>query len=161
MFPALLEGRDPVSVAVVAASGLVLILLYTAHGLSIRTSVAVLGTLFGIALTALISYLVVGVGNFSGISSDDDFLLAGVTQIRLDGLLLAGIIFASVGVLNDVTVTQAGLGIKRVSTKLFTKRIICFWHENWKRSHCFNGLHTAFYLCRGCITNFVTYYFGR
>ncbi len=51
--------------------------------------------------------LVVGVGNFSGISDDDDFLLAGVTQIRLDGLLLAGIIFASVGVLNDVTVTQA------------------------------------------------------
>ena len=107
MFPALLEGRDPLAVAVVSASGLVLILLYTAHGLSIRTSVAVLGTLFGIALTALISYLVVGVGNFSGISSDDDFLLAGVTQIRLDGLLLAGIIFASVGVLNDVTVTQA------------------------------------------------------
>ena len=107
MFPALLEGRNPLSVAVVSASGLVLILLYTAHGLSIRTSVAVLGTLFGIALTALISYLVVGVGNFSGISSDDDFLLAGVTQIRLDGLLLAGIIFASVGVLNDVTVTQA------------------------------------------------------
>jgi len=107
MFPALLEGRDPLAVAVVAASGLVLILLYTAHGLSIRTSVAVLGTLFGIALTALISYFVVGVGNFSGISNDDDFLLAGVTQIRLDGLLLAGIIFASVGVLNDVTVTQA------------------------------------------------------
>lgn len=107
MFPALLEGRDPLAVAVVAASGLVLILLYTAHGLSIRTSVAVLGTLFGIALTALISYFVVGVGNFSGISDDDDFLLAGVTQIRLDGLLLAGIIFASVGVLNDVTVTQA------------------------------------------------------
>ena len=107
MFPALLEGKDPLAVAVVAASGIVLILLYTAHGLSIKTSVAVLGTLFGIALTATISFLVVGVGNFSGISSDDDFLLAGVTQIRLDGLLLAGIIFASVGVLNDVTVTQA------------------------------------------------------
>lgn len=107
MFPALLEGRDPLSVAVVSASGLVLILLYIAHGLSIRTSVAVLGTLFGISITALISYFVVGIGNFSGISSDDDFLLAGVTQIRLDGLLLAGIIFASVGVLNDVTVTQA------------------------------------------------------
>lgn len=107
MFPALLEGKDPLAVAVVAASGLVLILLYTAHGLSIKTSVAVLGTLFGIMLTAGISFLVVGVGNFSGISSDDDFLLAGVTQIKLDGLLLAGIIFASVGVLNDVTVTQA------------------------------------------------------
>jgi uncharacterized membrane protein len=107
MFPALLEGKSPLAVAVVAASGLVLILLYTAHGLSIRTSVAVLGTLFGIGLTAVISYLVVEFGNFSGISSDDDFLLAGVTQIRLDGLLLAGIIFASVGVLNDVTVTQA------------------------------------------------------
>jgi uncharacterized membrane protein len=107
MFPAILEGKSPLAVAVVAASGLVLILLYTAHGLSIRTSVAVLGTLFGIGLTAVISYLVVGIGNFSGISSDDDFLLAGVTQIRLDGLLLAGIIFASVGVLNDVTVTQA------------------------------------------------------
>ena len=107
MFPALLEGKSPLAVAVVAASGLVLILLYTAHGLSIRSSVAVLGTLFGIGLTAIISYLVVGFGNFSGISSDDDFLLAGVTQIRLDGLLLAGIIFASVGVLNDVTVTQA------------------------------------------------------
>lgn len=107
MFPALLEGKNPLTIAVISASGLVLILLYTAHGLSIRTSVAVLGTLFGIGLTAMISFLVVDFGNFSGISSDDDFLLAGVTQIRLDGLLLAGIIFASVGVLNDVTVTQA------------------------------------------------------
>jgi len=107
LFPAILEGKDPVMVAVVASSGLVLTLLYVAHGLSIKTSVAILGTLFGIFLTAIISYLFVTWGNFSGVSSDEDYFLAGVTNIRLDGLLLAGIIFAAVGVLNDVTVTQA------------------------------------------------------
>lgn len=107
LLPSLLEGKDPLTIAVISSSGLVLFLLYIAHGISIRTSVAVLGTLFGIILTAILSLIVISFGNFSGISSDDDFLLSGVTSIRLDGLLLAGIIFASVGVLNDVTVTQA------------------------------------------------------
>ncbi|MFM1826318.1 MAG: hypothetical protein RLZZ37_953 [Actinomycetota bacterium] len=107
LLPALLEGKDPLTIAVISSCGLVLFLLYIAHGISIRTSVAVLGTLFGIILTAILSTIVIRFGNFSGISSDDDFLLSGVTSIRLDGLLLAGIIFASVGVLNDVTVTQA------------------------------------------------------
>lgn len=107
LLPSLLEGKDPLTIAVISSSGLVLLLLYIAHGISIRTSVAILGTLFGIILTAILSTVVISFGNFSGISSDDDFLLSGVTSIRLDGLLLAGIIFASVGVLNDVTVTQA------------------------------------------------------
>lgn len=107
LLPSLLEGKDPLTIAVISSCGLVLFLLYIAHGISIRTSVAVLGTLFGIILTAILSTIVISFGNFSGISSDDDFLLSGVTAIRLDGLLLAGIIFASVGVLNDVTVTQA------------------------------------------------------
>lgn len=107
LLPSLLEGKDPLTIAVISSCGLVLFLLYIAHGISIRTSVAVLGTLFGIVLTAILSTIVISFGNFSGISSDDDFLLSGVTSIRLDGLLLAGIIFASVGVLNDVTVTQA------------------------------------------------------
>ncbi len=107
LLPSLLEGKNPLTIAIISSSGLVLILLYIAHGISIRTSVAILGTLFGIILTAIFSTIVIYFGNFSGISSDDDFLLSGVTSIRLDGLLLAGIIFASVGVLNDVTVTQA------------------------------------------------------
>lgn len=45
MLPALLEGRSPVAVAVCGSAAILFVVLYLAHGLSIRTSTALLGTL--------------------------------------------------------------------------------------------------------------------
>jgi uncharacterized membrane protein len=82
--------------------------LYLAHGLNAATTVAVLGTLASLLLTALLSVIFVGVSSFTGSGSEEAvFLQISQQQVNLEGLLLASIIIGTLGVLDDVTVTQA------------------------------------------------------
>jgi uncharacterized membrane protein len=107
VLPAILDGRSPVLVAVVGAAAIAYLALYLAHGFNRMTTVALLGTLAALTLTALLSALVVGAANFSGLSSEESSLLTLFEGIDVRGLLLAGIVLGSAGAIDDVTVTQA------------------------------------------------------
>ncbi|MFF1506951.1 YibE/F family protein [Streptomyces sp. NPDC058326] len=107
ILPAILEGANPLVVAVVGSSAIMLIALYMCHGLSARTSVAVLGTLISLLLIGLLGSLFIGWASLSGNTDDNTGLIHGLyPSIDMSGLLLAGIIIGSLGVLDDVTVTQ-------------------------------------------------------
>src|SRR5882757_6835335 len=108
ILPAVLDGRYALAVGVVGGAALMFVVLYVAHGVSVRTTTALLGTLLGLATTALLGSVAVSGFHLSGLGSEDDqYLSAYAGQIQLSGLLLCGIVIASLGVLNDVTVTQA------------------------------------------------------
>ncbi len=107
MLPALLEGRDPLQVAIVGSAAIMFVALYLSHGVSVRTTVALFGTLVSLGLTGALAALFVAVGSFSGLVSEEAiFLSASSAEIDLRGLLLAGILIGALGVLDDVTVTQ-------------------------------------------------------
>ncbi|MGW2560592.1 YibE/F family protein [Streptomyces sp. NPDC001514] len=107
ILPAILQGSNPLVVAVVGASAIMLIALYMCHGLSARTSVAVLGTLISLLLIGLLGSLFIGWAALSGNTDDNTGLIHGLyPNIDMSGLLLAGVIIGSLGVLDDVTVTQ-------------------------------------------------------
>jgi len=108
MLPALVQGESPLWVGLTAAAAIMFVVLYLAHGFSLRTTTALLGTFGGLALTAMIGVVAVDVAHLNGISNDDNQALAQVAgQIDPRGLLTCGIILAGLGVLNDVTITQA------------------------------------------------------
>jgi uncharacterized membrane protein len=107
-FPALLEGRDAVAVALVTSAVVICVVLFVAHGINGRTSTAALGTLVSLALVGGLGAAAVHFTHLTGLGSEDvAYLKVAATRIRLDGLLLAGMVIGSLGVLNDVTVTQA------------------------------------------------------
>ncbi|MET8474064.1 YibE/F family protein [Streptomyces sp. NPDC006422] len=107
ILPAILQGSNPLIVAVVGASAIMLIALYMCHGLSARTSVAVLGTLVSLLLIGLLGSLFIGWAALTGNTDDNTGLIHGLyPDIDMSGLLLAGVIIGSLGVLDDVTVTQ-------------------------------------------------------
>ncbi|MCX4628863.1 MULTISPECIES: YibE/F family protein [unclassified Streptomyces] len=107
ILPAILQGSNPLLVAVVGASAIMLIALYMCHGLSARTSVAVLGTLISLLLIGLLGSVFVDWAFLSGNTDDNTGLIHGLyPDIDMSGLLLAGVIIGSLGVLDDVTVTQ-------------------------------------------------------
>ncbi|MEU7557330.1 YibE/F family protein [Streptomyces eurythermus] len=107
ILPAILEGSNPLLVAVVGSSAIMLIALYLCHGLSARTSVAVLGTLISLALIGVLGSLFIGWAALTGNTDDNTGLIHGLyPSIDMSGLLLAGVIIGSLGVLDDVTVTQ-------------------------------------------------------
>ncbi|WP_037911432.1 MULTISPECIES: YibE/F family protein [unclassified Streptomyces] len=107
ILPAILEGSNPLLVAVVGSSAIMLIALYMCHGLSARTSVAVLGTLISLSLIGVLGSLFIGWAALTGNTDDNTGLIHGLyPSIDMSGLLLAGVIIGSLGVLDDVTVTQ-------------------------------------------------------
>ncbi|GAB2733855.1 YibE/F family protein [Streptomyces bullii] len=107
MLPAILQGSNPLVVAVVGSSAIMLIALYLCHGLSARTSVAVLGTLISLLLIGVLGSLFIGWAALTGNTDDNTGLIHGLyPEIDMSGLLLAGVIIGSLGVLDDVTVTQ-------------------------------------------------------
>ncbi len=107
ILPAILQGSNPLVVAVVGASAIMLLALYMCHGLTARTSVAVLGTLISLLLIGLLGSLFIGWASLTGNTDDNTGLIHGLyPNIDMSGLLLAGVIIGSLGVLDDVTVTQ-------------------------------------------------------
>ena len=111
VLPALLRGENAVVVALSASTLIMAVVLYLAHGLSLRTSTALLGTLAGLAVTAGLGVLASSWARLSGVSSEDSYRLSqllgesGTASLR--GLFLCGLVLAGLGVLNDVTITQA------------------------------------------------------
>jgi uncharacterized membrane protein len=107
VLPAILQGSNPLLVAVVGSSAIMLIALYMCHGLSARTSVAVLGTLISLVLIGLLGSQFIDWAALTGNTDDNTGLIHGLyPSIDMSGLLLAGVIIGSLGVLDDVTVTQ-------------------------------------------------------
>ena len=108
MLPALLEGQPGIRVALIGSAAIMFVVLYLAHGLSTRTSTALAGTLFGVAITAFLGVLAVHLARLSGVADDEAATLAAFNEtMRPRDLLTAAIIIAGLGVLNDVTITQS------------------------------------------------------
>lgn len=108
MLPALRLGENPVAVAMVGSIAVMTVVLYLAHGVSAKTTTALLGTIFGLALMAGLAEWASTIGHLNGLSSEENFTLAQLTgNADLSGVILCGIIVAGLGVLNDVTITQA------------------------------------------------------
>nr|WP_042415807.1 YibE/F family protein [Streptacidiphilus anmyonensis] len=108
VLPAILGGEPPLAVAVVGGGLIMLLALYLCHGFSARTSVAVLGTMASLALIGALGQTFIGLARLTGNTSDETaFVHSLFPGIQLPGLLLAGVIIGSLGVLNDVTVTQS------------------------------------------------------
>ena len=107
VLPALLAGSNPVLVAIVGASVIAFASLYLAHGLGSATNVALLSTLAALALTGVLAWAFIELTSLTGLS-DENALLLDTLGVHLDprGLLLAGVVIGSLGVLDDVTVTQ-------------------------------------------------------
>ena len=108
MLPAIFAGQDPVLVALVAASAMIFPCVYFAHGISVRTTTAVLGTFGGIAVTVLIALLAGRATGMTGADGDAaQILFSNHPELSLSAVFLAGVIISGLGALNDVTITQA------------------------------------------------------
>ncbi|MEP7762845.1 YibE/F family protein [Sanguibacter sp. 25GB23B1] len=106
--PALLAGESVVGVALVTSASVMFVVLYLAHGFSARTSAALLGTFLGLVITTVLAAWAVDATKVSGLMDENlRFLPAYAPNIDITGIALCGIVLAGLGVLNDVTITQA------------------------------------------------------
>jgi uncharacterized membrane protein len=108
ILPAIIEGRDPLAVAIVGSAAIAFLALYMAHGFTTMTTVALLGTLGSLALTAILASVFVGVAELSGFATEEAIIVQiGAARVDLAGIILGGVVIGALGAIDDMTVTQA------------------------------------------------------
>jgi uncharacterized membrane protein len=108
VLPGILAESSPTVITLVGSSAIMFVVLYLAHGFSARTTTALLGTLFGLALVAVLGSLSVAAAQLTGLTSEETVTISTYDPtLDFSGLVLAGVVVAGLGVLNDVTITQA------------------------------------------------------
>jgi uncharacterized membrane protein len=124
--PALLDGRSPVAVAIVMAASIAFVAIFLAHGPNLATVTALLSTFASLLLTGVLAWVFVGASKFTGLTDESvGFLDALGSPIDARGLLLAGVVIGSLGVLDDVTVTQVSAvwELKRAAPHAATREL--------------------------------------
>lgn len=106
--PALLTGESGLLVGLTASAAIMFVVLYTTHGLSLRTSAALAGTLAGVLVTAGLGVLATRATHLTGITDESAGILSSlVGDLNFHGLFACATVVAGLGVLNDVTITQS------------------------------------------------------
>lgn len=106
--PSLLNGASATLVAALSAIAILALVLPIAHGANWRTGSALLGTMAALGITAFAGWLIIDSTRASGLSEETgNDLQVYLGDVSMSGVLLAGFIIGSLGVLNDVTITQA------------------------------------------------------
>jgi len=109
VIPAILAGESPFAVALVGSFAAMFATIVLVYGIGAKSLAALLGTAASLLLIAILASVFTAAAHITGRVSEDATLLQSLGQgrISLGGLVLAGILIAALGVLNDVTISQA------------------------------------------------------
>lgn len=111
LIPALLAGYSPALTSLCIAGLILSVSLFITHGFKPRVIITFLGTFGAVIVTCVIAGLWVSWMRFTGFGDDASVYLnfASGGTLDLTGLLLGGIIIGLLGVLDDVSITQASV----------------------------------------------------
>lgn len=106
--PAIADGSPPVAVALFGALAVMLLTIAITHGIGVVASAAALGTAVALAIAVLIARVTADVAHITGFAQEEATLLAaGSDALSIQGLLIAGVVIGALGVLDDLTISQA------------------------------------------------------
>jgi len=122
VLPQILAGKDPIFIAIIASLFIIPITFYLSHGVNKKTTAAVLGTIIALVITGILANLFVSAARLTGFASEEAAFLqiSRPDVINIKGLILAGIIIGVLGILDDITISQAAIvyQLKSASPKI-------------------------------------------
>ncbi|MTI46843.1 MAG: YibE/F family protein [Firmicutes bacterium] len=110
MLPMIFRGYDPVPIAIITVSVATMITLPLIAGCTRKSLAAILGTIVGIIIAGVISYIAGNLAHLSGVTMEEAeelIYLAGDVGLKVKGLMFAGILIASLGAVMDVAMSIA------------------------------------------------------
>jgi uncharacterized membrane protein len=125
--PAILHGSSPVAVAITGSLAVMLVTIPLAHGLGAKAIAAILGTTAALLLTAGLAALFTDWAHLTGLVSEETvYLRLNAVDVSLQGLLLAGMVIGALGVLDDLTVSQASavMALRRSAPALGFRQLV-------------------------------------
>ncbi len=108
LIPSLLSGWNPLFISLIIASGILFFSIFLTRGFNKKSAVAYLGAMITILITSVFAYFAVQNSNFSGFADEVSVYLNFKTEGSLNFiyLLISAIIIGTLGVLDDIAVTQ-------------------------------------------------------
>lgn len=151
IIPGILLGKPGIAVALVGSTAIMFVVLYVAHGISIRTSTALAGTMLGLAVTAGLGAISVQAARLAGFSDERDMDLQQLAgNINFQDLLIAAIIIGGLGVLNDTTITQSSAVFElRAAAPNLSRREIFASGMRIGRDHIASTIYTIVFAYAG------------
>lgn len=120
--PQILAGENPVMVSMIGATFIGAITVYLSHGFGTKSHLALASIFLTLLAVSLLSFWYVSLAQLVGLGAEEAYFLqfGPTATISLQGLLLGGIMLGALGVLDDVTVSQAStvFELKRANKKL-------------------------------------------
>jgi uncharacterized membrane protein len=109
ILPRILQGENPVLISTMGAFAILATTIYVVYGWTLKSHAAVLGTLFALSITGLLAFYFIGQSRLTGFGSEEAMFLSQQLSASLDlrGLVLSGILIGTLGVLDDLVITQA------------------------------------------------------
>ncbi len=109
ILPGIQQGRDPLSVSILGGFFFVAFSLYIVYGWNVKTHTAVLGSFLALVITGILAYVFVNNARLTGYGDENMFYISQLTQNTLNvrSLLLAGILIGTLGVLDDLVISQS------------------------------------------------------
>lgn len=109
LIPAIEAGYSPLLVTFFTITLLSSVTMYLSHGFNMRTTLALLGIIGSVLVSYLVAVIFTSLSKVYGLGSEESVTLqfAGATDINMFQLFLSGVLIGMVGVLDDVTISQA------------------------------------------------------
>lgn len=163
IIPMIINGQDPVFSTLIGAAIIIPATFYVSHGINKKTHVGVISTLISLAFTGILALIFIKRTHLTGFASEE----AGFLQIErsgsidIKGLLLAGIIIGTLGILDDVTIGQASVveQIKRTNPATGFLRL---FHRGMKvgQDHISSMVNTLVLVYAGSALPLLLLFFG-
>jgi uncharacterized membrane protein len=111
LIPGILNGWNPMVSSLIVASTILFIAIFFTHGFNRESAVAYAGTMIAVLITTIFAIFSVGISDLSGFAADESVYLNFNTDglLNFKSLLLGSIIIGILGVLDDISITQAAV----------------------------------------------------
>jgi uncharacterized membrane protein len=124
VFPALVSGTNPVLIGLIASVAIAFVAVFAAQGLSMTGTIALVGAVGGLIVTAILGWIATRWAHLTGVSGDGDYVLASAApDLLLSSVISCGIILAALGVLIAVCTAQARAVWRLSETELSARRL--------------------------------------
>ena len=122
VLPRILVGDNPIIIAIIASLIIIPISFYIAHGVNKKTTIAIVASVISLVITAILASVFSYIGHLTGFSSEEAGMLSvNLGNLNMKGILLAGIVIGTLGVLDDITISQAAIVDELATTAKLNK----------------------------------------
>lgn len=108
MLPAILNGANPIIVGVIGSLFILTFLIYITEGFNVKSHLAILSILCSLIIVSILAVIFRHITHLNGLAQEEILFLvdAGKGKINFSGLLLTGILIGTLGVIDDVVISQ-------------------------------------------------------